>query len=353
MGKIIEQAENNTIADKPLVSFCLFAYNQEKYIREAVEGAFSQTYSPLEIVLSDDCSADRTFEIMKEMVAEYKGSHSLILNRNEKNLGIGDHVNKIVSLSSGIWLVMAAGDDISYPHRVSVCMEYAARTPRVLAIVSRFDAIASVSAGSTDKHDDDGCSSVSIEEMSVQKCPILNIIGAAAVWHRQLFDKPLPSGLVHEDTLLQYRAFCVGRILHVPERLVNVRIGVGIMGTLYRLSLNKAQSYADYVAWEERRKRAFAWKLFFFEHLVKEFGYLKSSNKHLYRTFIQQVYIRRYQVKGGVYNFLSCCLEATRHRDVHLLCTLGRESVRKIIGRRCRFFLQKRRAKTMTGDFDK
>ena len=45
--------------DRPLVTFALFAYNQEQYIREAVEGAFSQTYEPLEIILSDDCSSDR------------------------------------------------------------------------------------------------------------------------------------------------------------------------------------------------------------------------------------------------------------------------------------------------------
>mgnify|MGYP005853322247 CR=1 FL=1 len=48
--------------DRPLVTFALFAYNQEQYIREAVEGAFSQTYEPLEMILSEDCSNDRTFE---------------------------------------------------------------------------------------------------------------------------------------------------------------------------------------------------------------------------------------------------------------------------------------------------
>ena len=71
--------------EKPLITFALFAYNQERFIREAVEGAFSQTYSPLEIILSDDCSPDRTFEIMKEMAAEYTGPHTIVLNRNEKN----------------------------------------------------------------------------------------------------------------------------------------------------------------------------------------------------------------------------------------------------------------------------
>jgi len=48
--------------DRPLVTFALVAYNQEQYIREAVEGAFAQTYEPLEIILSDDCSSDRTVE---------------------------------------------------------------------------------------------------------------------------------------------------------------------------------------------------------------------------------------------------------------------------------------------------
>ena len=60
-----------SIQDRPLVTFALFAYNQEKYIREAVEGAFSQTYEPLEIILSDDCSSGGTFEIMQEIAAEY------------------------------------------------------------------------------------------------------------------------------------------------------------------------------------------------------------------------------------------------------------------------------------------
>jgi glycosyltransferase involved in cell wall biosynthesis len=46
--------------DRPLISFMLFAYNQEHYIRRAVEAAMAQTYSPLEIILSDDASSDGT-----------------------------------------------------------------------------------------------------------------------------------------------------------------------------------------------------------------------------------------------------------------------------------------------------
>ena len=65
-----------TNPSNPLISFVLLAYKQEKYIREAVEGAFAQTYSPLEIILSDDASPDGTFEIIQEMAAAYQGPTS-------------------------------------------------------------------------------------------------------------------------------------------------------------------------------------------------------------------------------------------------------------------------------------
>jgi glycosyltransferase involved in cell wall biosynthesis len=105
------------MSTKPLISFYVIAYNQERFVTEAVAGALAQTWTPLEVVLSDDCSDDRTFEIMKEMVQNYKGQHKIILNRNEKRLGIGAHVNRILQLCTGDWIVASAGDDVSIPER--------------------------------------------------------------------------------------------------------------------------------------------------------------------------------------------------------------------------------------------
>jgi GT2 family glycosyltransferase len=48
-----------------LVSFVVLAYNQQKFVAEAVRGALAQTYHPLEIVISDDCSTDGTFDVIK------------------------------------------------------------------------------------------------------------------------------------------------------------------------------------------------------------------------------------------------------------------------------------------------
>lgn len=106
--------------DRPLVTFAVIAYRQEAFIREAIEGAFAQTYEPLEIILSDDCSPDRTYQIMQEMAAAYDGPHRVVLNRNDPNLGLTEHFNALVRLASGTFLVVAAGDDISAPNRCEI-----------------------------------------------------------------------------------------------------------------------------------------------------------------------------------------------------------------------------------------
>lgn len=123
------------MTENPLVSFCLFTYNQEHFIEEAVKGAFSQTYSPLEIIISDDGSTDKTVEIVENIIKNYKGSHKIIFNKNEKNLGIREHCNKVLyDIAQGEILLLAAGDDISLPERTSVYVDYFKRFPEVMAV---------------------------------------------------------------------------------------------------------------------------------------------------------------------------------------------------------------------------
>ncbi len=104
-------------SDRPSVTFALFAYNQNKYIQAAVTAALEQSYSPLEIIISDDCSTDNTFEIIENLARNYDGPNTLIITKNSENLGTARHVNKVLEMASGEFIVMAAGDDISKPNR--------------------------------------------------------------------------------------------------------------------------------------------------------------------------------------------------------------------------------------------
>ena len=58
-------------SNKPLVSLVIAFYNQENFVEDAVKGALSQTYDNLEIILSDDCSTDKTFEVIRKCTRDY------------------------------------------------------------------------------------------------------------------------------------------------------------------------------------------------------------------------------------------------------------------------------------------
>lgn len=111
------------MSKSPLASLVLVAYKQERYVGEAVRSALAQDYDNLEVVLSDDCSPDGTFDIMKREVDSYRGPHRVILRRNEANGGVVAHLNQAWAASSGEFIVSQAGDDVSLPGRVSRLVE--------------------------------------------------------------------------------------------------------------------------------------------------------------------------------------------------------------------------------------
>ena len=102
----------------PRISLVLLACNQEATAGAAAESCLAQLGEPLEIVLSDDASNDRTFERLQAAAAAYRGPHRVRARRNPVNLGIGGHYNELIAQTSGELIVTAAGDDLSVPHRV-------------------------------------------------------------------------------------------------------------------------------------------------------------------------------------------------------------------------------------------
>ena len=106
-------------AAAPRASLVLLAYNQERYVEEAARSCLAQESEPLQIIFSDDASSDRSHAILQSVAAAYRGPHRLVVRRNETNLGIGAHDNRLVAESCGELLITAAGDDISLPERAA------------------------------------------------------------------------------------------------------------------------------------------------------------------------------------------------------------------------------------------
>lgn len=216
--------------EKPLVTFGLLAFNQEQFIREAVAGAFAQTYSPLQIVLSDDGSPDKTFEIMQEMASQYQGPHQIVLNRNEPNLGIGGHINKVMSLAQGELIVIAAGDDYSLPHRTETLVD------TWLGLNKKTDSLHSATAVMdedshiiAEKYAAPRRAEFSAEAI-VQGAVV--ILGATHAWSRSSFERfgPLQSGCNNEDAAIALRSALAGGATYIDQVLVRYRAG-GVSGS--------------------------------------------------------------------------------------------------------------------------
>lgn len=114
----------------PKLTYVLLSHNREKYIRTAVESAFAQEYEgELEYIFSDDCSSDRTFEIIKECVAAYKGSRRVVVTQPHANLKTAGNFNHAVSFAQGDWIIRADDDDISAIDRCAVIGKVVSSTP--------------------------------------------------------------------------------------------------------------------------------------------------------------------------------------------------------------------------------
>lgn len=217
-------AQQKTISNEcPLVTFALFSYNQERYICAALEGAFSQNYSPLEIILSDDFSSDRTFEFMKQKAKEYNGPHKIILNQNHQNIGVCAHINKVFGLANGELIIIAAGDDISLPSRTQSITKVW-KTSGATAIYCESHVI-------NNKGNKVGYWNLPKDKDSLTKLDCNNkfdavsFYGAGAAYSAEIFKKfgELPQDIRNEDYNLAMRAALMKGIHYVNEPLLCYR----------------------------------------------------------------------------------------------------------------------------------
>src|SRR5215467_16020251 len=115
----------------PLLSIGLFVYNGERYLEQTVESILNQTFTDFELIISDNASTDRTYEISQ---AYARRDPRIRYYRSEKNMGAGWNVRRVYELGTGKYFKQAAADDLLEPDFLRLCVEALENDPsRVLA----------------------------------------------------------------------------------------------------------------------------------------------------------------------------------------------------------------------------
>jgi glycosyltransferase involved in cell wall biosynthesis len=121
--------------EQKLVSIAMATYNGAKFLSRQLDSIYAQTYRPLEVVVTDDCSDDETLTILEE----YRSRHGLRVVSNPTRLGFMKNFEKAISLCSGEYIALSTQDDIWLPHKIERLVSSIGKTSLICSDVSLID----------------------------------------------------------------------------------------------------------------------------------------------------------------------------------------------------------------------
>jgi len=113
----------------PLVSIGLPVYNGENYLRQTLDSLLGQTYTQLELVISDNASSDNTAAICREYAA---ADTRIRYFRHEQNGGGNWNFNFVARQATGKYFKWASHDDLCHPTLIERLVQVLERDPEVV-----------------------------------------------------------------------------------------------------------------------------------------------------------------------------------------------------------------------------
>lgn len=232
-----------------LATLALFSFNQERFIAEAVRSALSQDYPQLEIIFSDDHSTDRSFEIIREETADFAGAHKIVVNRMPENVGLAEHLNYVFNLAKGEFIVVAAGDDICFPGKVSALVQPMIDNSEVVGVHSQVVTMTIDGHIGNERPTPDNKAlndPIAVVTRSLAVNSQSHAFRASVHQHFGPFDK----NLTNEGKAMAFRESLLGRIDYLDEPQTFYRVGCGVstyggedIDTLTRLEPRKIAAW--------------------------------------------------------------------------------------------------------------
>jgi len=115
----------------PLVSVCMITYNHEMFIAEAIEGVLMQEVDfEVELIIADDCSFDRTQEIVKGYIDNHPKGNWITYTRHDQNKGMMANFIWAVNQCKGDYIALCEGDDFwTDPYKLKKQVDFLENNP--------------------------------------------------------------------------------------------------------------------------------------------------------------------------------------------------------------------------------
>ena len=111
---------NESMSTTPLLSIGLFLYNGDRFLEAAIESILNQTFRDFELIISDNCSTDRSEEICRRFAAQ---DSRIRYYRAEHNMGAGWNLRNVYFKATGKYFKWAAHDDMIQPDFLRLCID--------------------------------------------------------------------------------------------------------------------------------------------------------------------------------------------------------------------------------------
>jgi ABC-type multidrug transport system ATPase subunit len=111
---LVKGGEDGTADERPLVSIVITSFNHDRYLGDAIDSALAQTYDPVEVVVVDDGSVDRS----RDVISRYDGIAAVFKERG----GQTSALNAGFAAAHGEWVCFLDSDDVLMPEAIDRAM---------------------------------------------------------------------------------------------------------------------------------------------------------------------------------------------------------------------------------------
>jgi glycosyltransferase involved in cell wall biosynthesis len=117
--------------DDLLVDVLMITYGHEKFIEQAVEGVIlQQTNFTFRLLIFDDCSPDKTEEIVKSLLNHHNTNLTIVYKRNQRNLGMYSNGMQSLKAVEAKYVALCEGDDYwTDPYKLQKQVDYLGNNP--------------------------------------------------------------------------------------------------------------------------------------------------------------------------------------------------------------------------------